>query len=297
MKIETNVSVTFEGREEVDFLYTMATKTLERLCYANTIEGAALREKVNDFRQALEKSTRVGVLLLCALALPAAPLLSDGDETTSVGTVQTITPHPSWAAPIGGSSWISIAQTGWPLLTWLPSGTVVSFSEVFTLASMPSSATVSWAADDSASLWLNGSLVVAEAPMVGNGYSTCSDFAPTCRQHTSVDVLPWLLAGDNVIRFDVAQRGGWSFGLNYAVELTWLDDPPLPTPEPGTGLVVGVLVMVIFSGLYIPIIMYWKSATEKARQRVKSLRYTLEHISTHSLCMETRTVARKALEE
>lgn len=183
------------------------------------------------------------LFLIVMSACKAAPLISDGDETTSIGTVRIITPHPSWAAPIGGTSWISIAQTGWLLATFIPNGTVVSFSEVFALASMPSSAMVTWAADDSASLWLNGSLVTAEAPQAGNAYTVCSDAAPTCRYHTSIDVLPWLLAGFNEIRFDVAQRGGWSFGLNYAVGLTWMDDPPLPTPEPGTAelLAVGIL--------------------------------------------------------
>lgn len=178
---------------------------------------------------------------LCVVGCPkakAAPLVSDGDEIASVGTVQVITPHLSWAPALEGSQWISIAQTGWPISTWLPNGTVVSFSEVFSLDSMPSSAMVSFAADDSASLYVNGALVVAEASAVGNGYTVCSDIAPTCTSHTSVDVLPWLVAGENTLRFDVAQRGGWSYGLNYAGSMTWLDESPLPTPEPGTGVIV-----------------------------------------------------------
>lgn len=188
---------------------------------------------------------RLAIILL-STQLAASPLLSDGDETTSIGTSRTITPHPSWAPTLGGTSWISIAQTGWPLLTYLPNGTVISFSEAFTLASMPSSAMVTWAADDSAALWLNGSLVAPEAPAAGNGYTVCSDFAPTCRYHTTADILPWLLVGSNEIRFDVAQRGGYSFGLNYAVGLTWLDEPPLPTPEPGAGwLALAVMVGMV----------------------------------------------------
>jgi len=84
--------------------------------------------------------------------------------------------------------------------------------------------------------------------MVGNGYTVCSDAAPTCTGHTTVDVLPWLLIGSNVLRFDVAQRGGWSFGLNYAASLTWLDEP-LATPEPGTlALVVLAAINVALGG-------------------------------------------------
>lgn len=105
---------------------------------------------------------------------------------------------------------------------------------------------VTFAADDSASLWVNGDLVVAEADQAGNGYTVCSDVAPTCTSHTTVDVLPWLISGKNKLRFDVAQRGGWSFGLNYAVALTWLDEPPLPTPEPGTwAAVLAVLIAML----------------------------------------------------
>ena len=182
-------------------------------------------------------------ILLLATQLAAATLTSTPATTCHINgapcATVAITPHPSWAQPLEGTSWISIAQTGWPLLTWLPNGTVVSFSEVFSLASMPSSAMVTFAADDSAALWLNGNMVLAEASTAGNIYSTCSDFAPTCTGHTSVDVLPWLAVGENVLRFDVAQRGGWSYGLNYSVGLLWLGDPPVvDTPEPGTGLIV-----------------------------------------------------------
>ena len=122
-------------------------------------------------------------ILLLATQLAAATLTSTPATTCHINgapcATVAITPHPSWAQPLEGSQWISIAQTGWPLLTWLPNGTVVNFSEVFSLASMPSSAMVTFAADDSAALWLNGNMVLAEASTAGNIYSTCSEFAPT----------------------------------------------------------------------------------------------------------------------
>lgn len=101
---------------------------------------------------------------------------------------------------------------------------------------------MTFAADDSASLWVNGDLVVAEADQAGNGYTVCSDVAPTCTSHTSIDVTQWLVSGKNELRFDVAQRGGWSYGLNYAVAIQWLSEPPLPTPEPSTNLLVGFVL-------------------------------------------------------
>ena len=237
-------------------------------------------------------------VLMLAIAAKASPLLSDGDETASIGTVRTITPHPSWAQPLEGTSWISIAQTGWPLLTWLTNGTVVSFSEMLPLASMPSSATVTYAADDSASLYVNGAPVVAEASTAGNAYIVCSDTAPTCTGHTVADILPWLIVGDNEIRFDVAQRGGWSFGLNYAVGLAWLDEPPLPTPEPNYAVDLLAIALAAFAMFKLGFSKNEKeSVPPDMAARLARYGDALRHIAMHSECLDSRCVARKALEE
>lgn len=236
-------------------------------------------------------------ILLLATQFAAATLTSTPATTCHINgapcTTVSITPHPSWAPALGGTERISIAQTGWPLLTWLPNGTVVSFSEAFSLASMPSAAMVTWAADDSASVWLNGSLVAPEAPAAGNGYSVCSDFAPTCTSHTTADILPWLLVGSNVIRFDVA---------HYAVGLAWLDDPPLPTPEPGTwitGLVLAVIVVlgVIDSRWEARRIRALDARVDQLTETTVRYRETLLHIASCSRDEDSKAVARKALEE
>lgn len=244
--------------------------------------------------------------VLLSTQLAAAPLLSDGDETTSVGTARTITPHPSWAQPLEGTQWISIAQTGWPLATWLPNGTVVSFSEAFSLASMPSSATVTYAADDSASLYVNGVLVLAEASTAGNGYTVCSDVAPTCTSHTQVNILPWLHLDSNEIRFDVAQRGGWSYGLNYAVGLAWMDEPPVvPTPEPGTWVVVIVFALMAVLGILDSRaerlrLKRLNARVDEVEHNIQSCdRYeeALRRIVDHGQEDYSKEIARKALEE
>jgi len=92
-------------------------------------------------------------------------------------------------------------------------------------------------------------------------------------------------------------------------QIVELGEPPrlaevLETPEPSNGLVVGVIAAVAFSIAYIPILMYWRAAANEARRMVAAItsrsdrmRKALEHIAKYSLCMETRTVARKALEE
>ncbi len=238
---------------------------------------------------------RLAIIFL-ATQLAAATLTSTPATTCHINgapcTTVAITPHPSWAPAIGGTEWISIAQTGWPLATWLPNGTAVSFSEVFSLASMPSSAMVTFAADDSAALWLNGNMVLAEASTVGNAYTVCSDTAPTCTAHTSVDVLPWLVLGDNVLRFDVAQRGGWNYGLNYAVGLLWLDEP-LATPEPSTAEMV-LLVLLIFFGIGW---MRSSGMRDEYQARTAELKDALLNILATSKDEDSKAIARKALEE
>lgn len=244
-------------------------------------------------------------IIFLATQLAAATLTSTPATTCHINgapcTTVAITPHPSWAPAIGGTSWISIAQTGWPLATYISNGTVVSFSEVFSLASMPSSAMVTWAADDSAALWLNGRMVAPEAPTAGNAYTVCSDIAPTCTAHSVTDILPWLTLGDNALRFDVGQRGGYSFGLNYAVEIAGLDDA-LNTPESGTwiiGLVLAVIVAlcVIDSRLEARKIRALDARVDRLTKITDCYRDTLLHIASCSRDKNSQAVARKALEE
>ncbi len=98
-------------------------------------------------------------------------------------------------------------------------GTVVSFFQnfVLTAADLSTNGTVSLYADDSSSVVLNNTTLLSEASSAGNTYSTCSDTKPNCVSLTTV-VLPstYFVLGNNVLRFDVAQRAGSSYGLDYA---------------------------------------------------------------------------------
>jgi hypothetical protein len=150
-------------------------------------------------------------------------------------------------------------------------------------------------------LWLNGALVVPEASMVGNAYSVCSDAAPTCRSHTVTDILPWLAIGENEIRFDVAQRGGWSYGLNYAVGIGWLGEP-VSVPEPGTWIIGFVLALMVMLGVLdsrreARRIRELDCRVDRIARVLEKQRAALEHIASCSRDQDSRDVARKALEE
>jgi hypothetical protein len=82
-------------------------------------------------------------------------------------------------------------------------------------------------ADDSASVYLNGTLLMPEASMAGNAYATCSDKPIGCIDSTAVvlDITPLLQQGNNNLLFNVAQRNGSSLGLNYFGEVNQVPEP------------------------------------------------------------------------
>jgi hypothetical protein len=93
---------------------------------------------------------------------------------------------------------------------------------------------------NSTAVYLNGNLLLAEAPIGNNTYATCSDFATGCLESTmsSVNLMPYAVNGWNLLQFDVAQRAGSSFGLNYSGVIVDPTDT-LPVPEPSSLILLG----------------------------------------------------------
>jgi hypothetical protein len=144
-----------------------------------------------------------------------------GSTATQFSNV-LVDPDPAWASAIPGSNWISFVNTtnpNAPNYFQVPDGTVWAFYQDFTLTAADTTAngSLSFLADDSASVLLNGHVLVSEASSAGNTYAHCSDVVPNC---TAVDtiVLPAsdFVTGVNVLEFDVAQRAGTSFGVDYS---------------------------------------------------------------------------------
>ncbi|MBL8231493.1 MAG: PEP-CTERM sorting domain-containing protein [Bryobacterales bacterium] len=206
---------------------------------------------------------KIILLWVGALTMSAAPIqfgsqgsAADPNEWTSAGPSLPIVQHPGWAAPLLGTTWVSNGITGDPSAPgyYVPvDGTIVSFYENLTLPFVPGSGSVTYRADDSAALYVNNVLVRPEAPMSGNTYSRCSDFPVGCTTETqvTVDIATYLQQGVNTLRFDVAQRKGVSFGLNYAGMVEGYvpppnDQPETPvsdTPEPATMALIGASML------------------------------------------------------
>ena len=172
----------------------------------------------------------------------------DPNEWNTIGVTLAVFKDPGWAPALAGSSWVSFAQTAnqyLPGYTSPASGTVVSFYEMLVLPWDATSATVTYRADDTSALYVNDVLVRAEAPSAGNTYRVCSDFAVGCTINTqlTVDITAYLREGANTIRFDVAQRGGYSYGLNYAGMAEGSGNHLSSTPEPATFLMIGAALV------------------------------------------------------
>jgi len=191
---------------------------------------------------ALLSSTAVyaDTITLASLGTAADP----GQYNTPLGghTVNNtiaIDAHPAWAAPLGTSSWVSFTTSGNPSdsnYVQVANGTVTSFFDNFTLTGTPSSGYIEVMADDSTSVWLNGNLLIAEASTTNNTYSTCSDFDIGCRGAYVINLpTDYLVTGNNVLQFDVAQRAGSSYGLDYYGQI----NETTAVPEPASMFLLG----------------------------------------------------------
>jgi hypothetical protein len=187
---------------------------------------------------------KLAVLVLASGCLMAAkadstPLVSSAATTTnnSGSATQNIVGNSAWAAPLPGSSWVSFADTGItsdPGFIVVPNGTAVTFSESFNLSGSVTFATLSVLADDTTSVWINGTEIASAN--LGGSYPTCSSLPIGCLTGTegifnTAQLAPYLIDGPNTISFVVYQEAGSSYGLDYSGVVT--------TPEPGSLALLG----------------------------------------------------------
>lgn len=187
----------------------------------------------------------IGILPATTISFGSEGSVADSGEWNSAGQTLAIHAHPGWVSPLAGTSWVSFGTTGNPADPGYfvpPDGQIVSFYQAFTLPFQPVLGSVTFRADDSSALYVNNVLVRAEAPIVGNSYFRCSDYPVGCTLETqlTLDISAYLRQGSNLLRFDVAQRNGVSFGLNYAGFATGGSQPPDgDVPEPGSLALIG----------------------------------------------------------
>ena len=168
----------------------------------------------------------------------------DPNETNSTGLpTLLIDPNPSWdLTPLDGFGWVSYGLTGNSSDAGFFSpanGTHVTFSDSFTIASLPAGTKVylTFEADDTGSATINGVLAISAATMAGNTYTTCSDFQPTCGTKDTVDITSLVNVGLNTASFNIEQDNKGSFGTRYDITAS------AATPEPAT---IGIVGLALF---------------------------------------------------
>jgi hypothetical protein len=186
-----------------------------------------------------------------SINLASVGTAANSGQTNSNGTTYAIAPNSVWAAAFAGSSWVSFGSTGDtkdPGFYVVPNGTVVSFFDVFNVSGTPDGGTLSVMADDSSGVLLNGVSLMGEASATGNNYVRCSDFGIGCVNPTTFD-LPGsdLHTGLNTLEFQVAQRAGSSYGLDYAGSV----NDPVATPEPASVSLMAFGLLMLTGLVYL----------------------------------------------
>lgn len=157
---------------------------------------------------------------------------------------------PLWAPAIGGSAWVSYENSGNPngaSFVSPPNGTSVLFTDTFDIAGTPLSGILDVLADDSASVTLNGVLLMPLAPTAGNTYTVCSNYPIGCLAQTgaTINLASALLPGINTLSFDVVQENAVAFGLDYAGDINY-SPAVVAAPEPATFALIGLPLLAMF---------------------------------------------------
>ena len=182
-------------------------------------------------------------------------IASSGSETTnnSGSPTLSIVPDNVWATPFAGSSWVSYVNSGLPSSPTFVSpvnGTSVLFTDTFDITGTPTGGMVSVLADDTASVTLNGVLLMNFAPVVVNGKNLCASAAIGCLTSTagSVNLGSALHSGVNTLTFDVIQVGGVAYGLDYSGTSNYSSSVVSAVPEPSTFVLISLPLLALLFG-------------------------------------------------
>jgi hypothetical protein len=139
-----------------------------------------------------------------------------------------------WSGPVPGSSWVSYNANSCPNCGFVaPTGTY-TYSTTITGVLANSVLSLTVYADDTTSVYLNGTQIVPSASGTGPGLH-CTVGTPNCVTTYTINNVA-LLAGTDTLTFGVDQLFGSATGLDFAGTIT-------QTPEPGSLALLGTTLI------------------------------------------------------
>lgn len=164
------------------------------------------------------------------------------DGFTQGGTAVRVAQHPAWqpenTGAAAGAYWISYGETGIspnsllapfisPACDTTTCKVLMTVTETINMGSTTGILDLNAWADDTVSIWLNGSEI--QTPRFTQG--TCADGVPGCQPGENAHVVVNLLAGVNTLEFRTYQVGTDTsnssnpFGLLYSGTATTVPEP------------------------------------------------------------------------
>ena len=160
-----------------------------------------------------------------------------GGSTYDIGTGNV------WSTPVGNSSWVSQNAGNYPGGSSVePTGSYWYYSSFTDTTPGSSSGSITILADDTASVYLNGTLIAAAASSATAG--TCDSSTPNCTVPATY-TLTGFTTGTNYLYFDVLQEHGSAEGLDYSGTVS-----TSVTPEPNSLLLLGPGLLAMAGFVY-----------------------------------------------
>ncbi len=175
--------------------------------------------------------------------VPTASTVNNGVDTT-----YNVSPGTTWHPAIGNSSYVSYNPNTAPGGSVVaPNGDYVyrSYFDLSAMQAASSTGTMTVLADDTVAITLNGNLILAAAGPMGpaDAYSHCAETGPNCLTPTTFN-FAGLVAGQNVLTFDVKQVNLVNEGLDYSGAIS-----AVAVPEPASIALLGSGLLSI-AGFY-----------------------------------------------